>query len=138
MKKDFHRFGSLIMALLVLFSTMSFTVDKHFCGSILVDKAIFSEAKTCGMEVDLATRIEMASEEEDMCCSNETIAVDGQDELKISFKSLDKDQQVFLKTFTSTYLNLYEGLPEQIVPYRNYSPPLLVQDILVLDQVFII
>lgn len=138
MKKDFQRFGSLLMALLVLFSTMSFTIDKHFCGNILVDKAIFSEAETCGMEGDLATGIEMASGDENMCCSNETIAVDGQDELKISFKSLDLDQQVFLTSFTYTYLNLYEGLPEQIVPNRYYSPPLLVQDILVLDQVFII
>lgn len=138
MEKGFQRLGSLVMAFLVLFSTMSFTVEKHFCGSILVDKAIFSEAKTCGMDEDRTTGAETAFGEKDMCCSNEKIAVDGQDELKISFKSLDLDQQVFLTTFTYSYLNLYEGLPEQIVPYRNYSPPLLVQDILLLDQVLII
>lgn len=138
MKKGFQTSGSLVMAFLVLFSTMSFTVDKHFCGSVLVDKAIFSEAKTCGMEMPDTTGTEMTAEKKDRCCSNETIAVDGQDELKISFKSLDLDQEVFLSTFTYSYLNLFENLSEQIVPFRDYFPPLLVRDILVLDQVFII
>lgn len=128
----------MVLALLVLASTFSFSVDKHFCGSFLVDMAVFSKAKTCGMEMHRQGDVEMASVEEDSCCTNEKIAVEGQDELKISFDSLDFQQQVFLATFTYSYLNLFEGSPRQIDPYRNYSPPLLVTDIQVLDQVFLI
>lgn len=133
MKKAVQKSLSTILALLVLFSTFSFTVDKHFCGSMLVDKAIFSEAKTCGMEMGSET-----TNSEDSCCTNEKTAVEGQDELKISFNSLDFDQQLFLSTLTFSYINLFDGSPIQIVPFKNYTPPLLVADIQVLDQVFLI
>nr|WP_262914776.1 hypothetical protein [Christiangramia lutea] len=109
---------------------MSFTVDKHFCGDHLVDKAVFSKAKTCGMQ--------MTSGEEDHCCTNEKIQVQGQDELKISFDSIDFQKQFFITTFTFTYLNLFESLPKQIIPFKDYSPPLLVTDIHLVDQVFLI
>ncbi|MDX1545278.1 MAG: hypothetical protein R3214_15195, partial [Christiangramia sp.] len=111
-------------------STMSFTVDKHYCGEHLVDKAVFSKAKTCGMQMNAAA--------EDHCCTNEKVSVEGQDELKISFDSFGLHQQVFLSTFTYTYFELFESLPEQIIPFEDYSPPLLVQDIQLVDQVFLI
>lgn len=136
MKKMFHNIVSTLMAFLVLFSTVSFTVDKHFCGSILVDLAVFSEAKTCGMEAHQDDA--EPSEKKDSCCSNEKIAIEGQDELKSAFKALDLDQQVFLASFTYSYFNLFEGLPEQIIPFSDYSPPLLVTDIQLMDQVFLI
>ncbi len=75
---------------------------------------------------------------EDSCCTNEKIALEGQDELKISFNSLDLDQQVFLTSFTYSYLNIFEGSPQQHIPFGEYSPPLLVFDIQVLDRVFLI
>lgn len=113
-----------------MFSTVSFTVDKHFCGSHLIDKAVFSKAKTCGMQMD--------AQAENQCCTNKKISVEGQDELKISFDSFDFHQQVFLATYTFTYINLFENLPEQVIPFKDYSPPLLVRDIHLVDQVFLI
>ncbi len=130
MKNALRHTGSLLMAFIVLFSTFSFTVDKHFCGGHLVDKAVFSEAKTCGMQ--------MSAAEEDHCCTNEKISVEGQDELKLSFDSFDFHQQVFITTFTYTYFGLFESLPAQIIPFKDYSPPLLVRDIQLVDQVFLI
>lgn len=133
MKSYLQKISSFSLALLVLVSTFSFTVDKHFCGGILIDKAIFSNAKTCGMEMNS----KMASSE-DSCCTNEKTAIKGQDELKISFQSLDLDQQLFLITITHSYLNIFEGEPLLEVPFKDYSPPLLVTDIHILDQVFLI
>jgi len=59
MKNLFQKAGFFVMALLVLFSTMSFSVDKHFGRTELEDFAIFSkaitctsEAKTCGVNLD--------------------------------------------------------------------------------------
>lgn len=130
MKKVFQHIISLSMAFLVMLSTMSFTVDKHFCGSHLVDKAVFSKAKTCGMQMNAAA--------ESHCCTNEKISVEGQDELKLSFDSFDFHQQLFITTFTFTYLNLFESLPKQIIPFKDYSPPLLVSDIQLEDQEFLI
>lgn len=120
------------MALLVLFSTVSFTVDKHFCGKILVDQAVFSEAKTCGMHAD------DSSEAEDTCCDEEKVIVEGQKELKISFDDLDLEQQVFLSAFSFSYLELFDGEQQTETPLFHYKPPLLVYDIHLLDETFLI
>lgn len=119
------------MALLVLFSTMSFTVDKHFCGSVLVDQAVFSKAKSCGMEHSGGMTDENG-------CKDKTVTVKGQKDLKVSFNDLDLHQQVFLATFTFSYVELFEELPRQLIPFSDYSPPLLVYDIQLLDQTFLI
>ncbi len=79
-----------------------------------------------------------SSSAEDSCCTNQKIEVEGQDELKISFNSLDFEQQVFLATFTHSFINLFEGTPIEVIPFKYYSPPILVTDIQVLDQVFLI
>ena len=132
MKKFFHKLSSLAMALLVLFSTVSFTVDKHFCGEILVDQAVFSEARTCGMHGD------MPASAEDECCDEEKVLVEGQKELKMSFDDLDLEQQVFLASFTWSYTNLFEGEAQAETPFFHYKPPLLVYDIHLLDETFLI
>ena len=137
-KKAFHKVVTVSMALLVLFSTISFTVDKHFCGSILMDMAIFSEAESCGMEMHEHADTTEESVDREFCCENQKIAIEGQDELKASYNSLDLDQQLFLVSFTYSYINLFEGLSFQAVPYKDYTPPLLVSDIQILDQVFLI
>jgi hypothetical protein len=133
MKQVFHNTASVAMALLVLFSTVSFTVDKHFCGDFLVDQAVFSEAKTCGMEHPAEGN--MLTEDG---CSDQQVAVEGQKDLKISFDDLDLDQQVFLATFTWSYTNLFEGEAQAETPFFHYKPPLLVYDIHLLDETFLI
>ena len=52
MKQFFYKIMSLAMAFVVLFSTMSFTVNMHYCGDTLVETAIFHKAKGCGMEME--------------------------------------------------------------------------------------
>ncbi len=120
------------MALLVLFSTVSFTVEKHYCGDVLVDAAIFTDVEKCAMEA-----FEILHKK--TCCKDEVDVVKGQDELKFSsFEDLDFDQQLFLKTFTYAHLGLFESFPKQNIPHKHYSPPSLIADIQLLDQVFII
>lgn len=119
------------MALLVLLSTTFFTIEKHYCGGNLIDVAIFSEAEKCGENMEQTS---MKS-----CCKDEVDVVVGQDELSFSgLDRLDIDQKVFLITPFQSYSNLYRSLPKQIIPFKDYSPPNLVFDIQVLDQVFLI
>lgn len=131
-KEVLHKTFSALLALLVLFSTVSFTIEKHYCGETLVDVSIFTEGEKCAME---AQEIEMKK----TCCKDEVDVIKGQDELKFSsFEDFDSEQQQFFVSFTCAYLNLFKGLPKQIIPHKDYSPPNLVADIQVLDQVFII
>lgn len=119
-----------------MFSTVSFTIEKHFCGDVLIDVAVFTEAQKCAME---AFEKEQEAITKKICCKDEVDIVQGQDDLRLtSFDDLDFQQQLFIATFTHAFVNLFEGLQKHIVPHKDYSPPNLVADIHVLDQVFII
>lgn len=131
-----HKTFSVLLGFLVLFSTVSFTIDEHYCGNTLVDSAIFQKAKTCGMEMGTTTDCNIAKKN---CCKDEVVIVKGQKELKFtSFEDFDFQQQLFFTTFTYTFINRFEGFDKQIYPNNDYSPPILVADIQVLDQVFLI
>lgn len=123
------------MALLVLFSTMSFAVNKHFCGKVLVEKSVFAKSKSCcaGMHDSTAD-----PSEKNQCCKDEKVLIQGQDELKFSYQEFDFQKHTLFAAFVYSYINLFENLPQQITPFKEYSPPLLVYDISILDQVFLI
>ncbi len=126
------------MALIVLLSTFSFTIENHYCGDVLVDSSFFGKAQSCGMEVLQTSNSGECDLTEKNCCSDETLSIDGQDDLKISFENLNMEQQLFVVSFIYSYINLYEGLDTNIVPFKNYSPPPLIRDVQVLDQTFLI
>jgi len=122
----------------MLVSTVSWTVEKHFCFGSLVDIAFFHEADTCGMERPLSKDNVALNEDSNSCCSDEIISVQGQDELSISYDDLSLGQQYLLVAITSYYLNLFQPREQRYVPHADYPPPILVKDIHVLDQVFLI
>lgn len=135
-KQVLHKIFSTLLAFLVLFSTLSFTVEKHFCGDVLVDVAVFSDVEKCEME---AYEIALEKLTKKTCCKDEINIVEGQDELKVtSFDDLDFEQQQFLASFFYSYANLYKTLEKEIVPHKDYSPPNLVSDIQVLYDTFLI
>lgn len=122
---------SILLTFLVLLSTVSFTVEKHFCGDVLIDVAVFSEAHKCDLDAGVMQK--------KSCCKDELDVVKGQKELKFSsFDDLEFTHQQFIIAFSYAFINLFNGLEEQVVPHKDYSPPNLVADIQVLDQVFII
>ena len=43
MKQSYRKISSFLTAIVVLLSTMSFTIDMHYCGDTLVDAAIFEK-----------------------------------------------------------------------------------------------
>ncbi|MCF6307060.1 MAG: hypothetical protein L3J09_03795 [Flavobacteriaceae bacterium] len=142
MKKVFSKITGILMATVVLFSTMSFTIDMHYCGDILVDTAIFSKAEGCGMEMNHSSSSSSSSSEENIsnknCCSETVISIDGDEEFTTTFKELTFEQQTFVATFVYTYINLFEVNEDNSTSFLDYSPPLVVKDILLLDEQFLI
>lgn len=128
------------MAFLVLFSTLSFSVDMHYCGDHLVDFSFSETLDTCMMKAEMSKPSnECAELEMDMdCCSDVVVSMEGQDDLKISFDKLSFDQQLFIASFVYSYINLFEGLDANVVPFKDYAPPPLIRDVQILDQTFII
>lgn len=138
MKSIFHKTISVALATLVLFTTMSFTVDVHYCGATLVDFSVFQNVKTCGMEKQQSTNDCENEVSEKSCCSDKQLVVDGQDDIKTSFNKISFEQQVFVASFLYSYINLFEALDTNIVPFRDYAPPFLEQDLQKLHETYLI
>ncbi len=136
-KQVLHKVVSILMAFLVVFSTVSFTIEKHFCGDTLIDVSVFSSAKTCSSSGNLD--VTMPSFQDNSCCKDTVHFVAGIDEITVTpFDNLEHVQQVFLVSYAYAFLGLYQSLPKPIIPHKNYSPPNLVADIQLCNQVFII
>ena len=91
MKSIFIKITSALLAFLVLFSTLSFTVESHYCGGFLMDISVIGEANDCGMKVEQTMAAEKIN-----CCKDEVIITEGQDELHpVSFDTLNFEKQQF-------------------------------------------
>jgi hypothetical protein len=125
------------MAFVVLLSTMSFTIEMHYCGDNLVDTSIFKKAKTCGMEMQKSSTKDCSITKKN-CCNDKQVVIDGQNELKASFDSLSFEQQKLVASFLYTYTNIFEDGKEDINSYRDYTPPLVTSQIYKLDETYLI
>jgi hypothetical protein len=140
MKAIVFKIASFFMALLVLLSTLSFSVGMHFCGDHLVDFSLFESAEACAMAPEpAATASSCEKLEMDMdCCSDVAFVVEGQQELNLSFDPLTFEQQLFFTSFVYTCLSLFEGPSEYTPHFKDYAPPPLIRDVQILDQTFLI
>lgn len=138
MKDALHKIVSIAMVFLLLLSTISWKVEKHYCMGRLMDMALFVDVADCGMGMAYNENSQNLDETKQPCCDDEVIFIDGQDDLKIVFNDLDTDQQSFLIAFKHSYLNLFHVQTEKSVPFEQYPPPILVKDIQLLDEVFLI
>lgn len=125
------------MAFVVLISTMSFTINMHYCGDSLVETAVFRKAKGCGMEMQKPSSEGCAITKKN-CCNDEQLVADGQDELQLIVDSISIEQQLFITSFVYTYINLFEGFDENISSYEAYEPPLVIRQIFKLDETYLI
>lgn len=139
MKQVIHKILAACMALVVLMTTMSFTVNMHYCGKMLVDYSVFNDAKTCGMEkMQAAFNCEITTIAKKSCCKDIQLIVEGQDDLKNSFEALSFEQQIFVFTFYHSYSNLFEEKNTTAILFVDYPPPFLKRDVQVLHQTFLI
>ena len=138
MKQIFKNLAALGLSALVLFSTVSFSVGMHFCGSNLVDVALNEEAHGCGMDKGAASPEDTLAKAGWQCCADVLMAVDGQEELQLPAIHLPHSAPVAILSPTwipEAYLDDTSG-NEGHTPW--YSPPPIVRDIPVLHQTFLI
>ena len=126
------------MAVLVLFATLSFTINEHYCGSELQDVAWFVKADACMMDMDAKAPSEDCAVVQDSCCKDVVQLVEGHDDLQLTFNTFNTEQPVFAAAFF-----LSDG-PSTVLATKetpasfSYRPPLLVRNIQLLDAVFLI
>ncbi|TXD85549.1 hypothetical protein ESY86_02800 [Subsaximicrobium wynnwilliamsii] len=139
MKQFFHKSLAVFMASVVFMTTMSFTMDMHYCGDTLVDFSFTQQVETCGMEnTQNTSNCENPTLSEKSCCTDTQVIKKGQDDLKVSFDKLSLEQQIFVASFTYSYISLFEGTASEEIPFFDYAPPFVERDVQVLHQTFLI
>lgn len=135
MKQRLFQIFTVLMAVVVMFSTMSFNVNMHYCGDSLIDYSLTKTAKSCGMDIqkqgDCDTSINLKS-----CCSDKSLSAKGHDDLKPAVYNLDLEQQLFITSFVYAFTVLFEDQKADNNAFEAYSPPPLIRDVQTLDQVF--
>ena len=137
-----QQFIAVAMAILVFISTLSVSIEKHYCGDNLVDFAIFADAEKC--ESEAADERKKASDEGTIlmaksCCKDVVDMIQGQDELSLEkTKVLSASQKVFVFSFAYVYSGLHYLEPQNNSRYKHYTPPKFVRDIQVRNSVFLI
>lgn len=132
MKNFFTKISAILLAILVLFSTLSFTVEKHYCGDFLVDVSFTGKTEGCGMETN-------APIQKKNCCKDEVQKIEGQD--KLQFHKIEKisfEKQQFLTAFVISYADLFVNNESVNNLYKDFSPPDIPLDYQILYQTFLI
>ncbi|ADV48227.1 hypothetical protein Celal_0900 [Cellulophaga algicola DSM 14237] len=139
MKKWLVTILSVTMAILLLASTISWRVEKHYCLGHLMDIALFTAAQDCGM--NMVFQSDDSSEhlqDSNSCCDDETIITEGQDDLVVHDNDFDLAQQFFIIAYAYSYFNLFGNGLKVSPSFDHYPPPIIVKDIHVLDEVYLI
>jgi hypothetical protein len=140
MKQIFKKILAVSMTFVLLFSTMSFTINNYYCGGNLVDSTIFSKDDFCdtAMQMTVTMQDEDCTFKADSCCNIEVKLVEGQKELNSNFSNLNFEQQQFIASFVYAYINIFGEVDSTIIPFKNYDSPIVDEEITVLYQTFLI
>ena len=137
------------LTLMVFISSMSCTIDFHYCQGQLKSYSLLGKAKNCH---EISEKIascphhqnensdSLACTEDDKnCCSNETIHIESDiDKPLINLDFLTIDSHYFVVAFkASTFTDLL-GEVEDNIPHAHYKPPLIQKDISVLFESFLL
>jgi len=134
MKQIISKIASTLLALLVLFSTFSFTVEKHYCGDFLVDVSFTGDVDSCADNVS-----EDSATVKKSCCTDEVHQIEGQDKLRQSqVDEFDFSKQLFLASFYISFNDLFLEKEVKKINYKNISPPDIPSDYQILYQSFLI
>jgi len=133
--KRFQQLISVAMALLLLISTLSISIEKHYCGDTLVDVSIFADVQKCESGATDQSSILMT----ESCCKNVIDLHEGQDELSLEkTKVLNTNQKVFIMSFAHVFSELKTLESQHNSAFKYYPPLKPVRDIQVLNEVFLI
>lgn len=135
---------AISLALILLLSNAGITMATHFCGGqAVMNKVMLGQGHlNCGMP-DMDTDCESESNEgihykTNPCCENHYQSLEVEDDYHQSNIVQLNINIDFAIALIHTFLNIELFSEDDKPQYANYSPPLLLRDITVLNQVFII
>lgn len=134
MKKIF----STILSLVILITSMGFTVSSHICGGKKVKTVLSVGAAdvSCGMEKN-ANNCASTKKMKPNCCQDEFQLIQNDEDYSQQLTNFDFSPD-FLISFIVSYVELYDRETNEIDFFADNSPAPLIKDIPVLIQSFLI
>lgn len=138
---------ALLLTFIVLLSSVSLSVDFHFCQGKLKSLSFYGKAKNCHEMASQKVSCPhhkskvptSCSEVSKDCCSNQTILVQSDIDKQINNNNyLDFTNFIFVVSNADIISMALIMEAEDVVPFANYKPPLLKKDIAVLYAVFLL
>jgi len=123
MKKIISNIAAFFLAVLVLFSSVSFTVEKHLCGGQVFSESVFGKAEKCGMEDGYCVMENSNSTfSKKSCCKDESQFINGSIFEEDTALKPNNNQQNF------TVFNLIDAVilsqkENESTHFKNYFPP---------------
>lgn len=147
-----YRFIALTLAFLMLFTSVGFAVDMHYCQGKLKSVSFFGKAKTCHEMSDTASmkncphhqkimeQKEGCSIDKKDCCSNKTVYFqsDQDQQVQTSDFVVSKQLQQFVIAYVAAFFTNDFSIESDAVSFVLYKPPLISRDIYVLVQSFLL
>ena len=129
-----------LLAVFVLMSSISHSINFHICGGKIQSMAIFGQAKTCEEHASICHHDEnKAALEQKECCENATILLDSDKNVsKVTQKVAVEDFQFVFLPVRDLILQANPQISFAPATFLNYKPPLIERDITVLVQTFLI
>lgn len=142
----YHRTIAWSLILLVLMTSVSFTIDKHYCEGELQNISILGKAKPCSTAKKNSKEVYcpvhkkmMKMDDGKNCCENKSTFVNANNDL------VDVDFQLpfspVLKQFAIAYILVFHAkitLDKQSIQKFTYQSPLISRDICVLSETFLL
>lgn len=132
-----NRIISILLSLVILFSTTGFTLVTHFCGGVVSESKVvlFGEAPSCGMEeMEPGCDTDGAAYSKRNCCDNESIQIKIEDEYEKTGNTKNQLSFRFLTAWIITGFNL--PLSDHPIIYADYTPPPILINRTISHQVF--
>lgn len=131
------------LALLLFISSSGIVFSKHYCKGELKSIALFGEAKSCHDDSKMKScpfhPVSEEEPEEKDCCKNESELVKLDEDIDIPQFDLDLlEHQELVAVLLVTADLLSFSLEEKTLHYLNYKPPLIVRNLYVRLQTFLL
>ena len=148
-----YRFIAVLMAFLMLFTSLGLSVDMHICQGHLKSFNFFGKAKSCYELADadsmkectanqhkkLIKKADGCSLKQADCCQNRLLQLisDQDQEVESNHFAISQPLQTFVVAFVAVFLN-ETTVETDVANHVSYIPPLIQKDIYVLLETFLL
>jgi hypothetical protein len=137
MFKVSYKIYSILLALVVLCSTTTFTFNKHYCGNFLVETSLYHLSDGCGMS-DEVMQVESCNLIKKKCCSDEQFTILGQNKLQSKFEKISLYDNFYAHITPVFYRIEFVGEISTNTTYKLYRPPLVKTEFFKLYETYLI